>query len=116
MHGVATKYHAPVVVLVDAGTFSAADDLAAALRDDLPGVRFVGRPSGGGTGAPRETRLPRTCMRVTFATMRVWSPQRHWIEGAGIKPDVSVQWTRADVVLGRDPDLRAAVELLEDRG
>lgn len=105
-------YTRPLAVLIDEGTFSAADNLAAFLRDERPAI-FVGRPTGGGTGAPRDITLPRSCAHVSFSTMRVFSPKGRMIEGAGTTPDIAVQWTRSDYSLGRDPDLAAALHALQ---
>jgi carboxyl-terminal processing protease len=104
-------YMRALIVLIDHGTFSAADNLAAYLRDERSAI-FVGRPTGGGTGAPREVTLARSGAQVSFSTMRVFSPRGQMIEGAGTTPDITVQWTRSDYSLGRDPDLAAALRAL----
>lgn len=101
-----------LICLIDEGTFSVADNLAACMRDEHPDVTFVGRPTGAGTGAPRPFQLPRTGATIVFCTMRVYSPSGTLIEGSGVTPDVPVQWTRADVLAGADPDLAAALALL----
>lgn len=106
------RYDRPLVVLIDEGTFSAADNLAACLRDNLPSARFVGRPTGGGTGAPRAIDLPRTGAEVYFCTQRVRGPSGELTEGRGVVPDVAVRWSRDDLLSGRDPDLDAALSLL----
>jgi C-terminal processing protease CtpA/Prc len=104
-------YGRPLAVLIDESTFSAADNLASFLRDRRPAI-FIGRPTGGGTGAPREIVLSHSCARVAFSTIRVFSPKGRMIEATGTVPDVPVQWTRADYSSGRDPDLAAAVRAL----
>lgn len=102
----------PLVVLIDAYTFSTADNVAACLRDVHPDVRFVGRPNGAGSGAPRPFALPRTGASITFCTQRVQGPAGTMTEGVPVQPDVRVAWTRDDLLTGRDPDLAAARELL----
>ncbi|HEX4460168.1 MAG TPA: S41 family peptidase [Polyangia bacterium] len=111
----ANVYQRPVVVLVDEDTFSAADNLAACLRDNRPDIRFVGRPTGAGSGAPRPVQLEHSGVRVYFTTMRVFSPHGYLIESHGVIPDVEVQWSRADLLANRDPDLDAALRLLAPR-
>jgi C-terminal processing protease CtpA/Prc len=106
------RYERPLVVLVDEGTFSAADNLAACLADNLPSARFVGRPTGGGTGAPRALTLSRTGAVVYFCTQRVRGPAGELTDGRGVVPDVAVRWSRDDLLSGRDPDLAAALSLL----
>jgi C-terminal processing protease CtpA/Prc len=106
------RYERPLVVLVDEGTFSAADNLAAGLADNRPAARFVGRPTGGGTGAPRALTLARTGAVVYFCTQRVRGPAGELTDGRGVVPDVAVRWSRDDLLSGRDPDLAAALSLL----
>jgi len=100
-----------LICLIDEGTFSTADNFAACLRDNHSDITFVGRPTGAGTGAPRPFTLTRTKVRVTFCTMRVFSPKGTMIEGTGVKPDVPVRWTRRDVLGPEDADLAKALEL-----
>jgi carboxyl-terminal processing protease len=115
VHGSGPVFHGPVAVLVDEGTFSAADDAAAALQDDRPNTIFVGRRSGGGTGAPREVVLDHSGAAVTFCTMRVYRPRGDLIEGRGVWPDEPVRWTAADLRDGRDPDVDTAVRIVLNR-
>jgi C-terminal processing protease CtpA/Prc len=97
-----------LVVLVDERTFSTSDNLAACLDDLHPDVTFVGRPTAGGTGAPRPFELPRAGAGVAVCTMRVERPAGGLIEGRGTTPDVLVTWTGADLAAGVDLDLAAA--------
>jgi C-terminal processing protease CtpA/Prc len=100
-----------LVVLIDEGVFSTADNFAACLRDVHPDVTFAGRPVGAGTGAPRAVTLPKTGARVWFCTQRVYSPKGKMIEGRGVQPDVKVEWTRKDYLERRDPDLQEALRV-----
>lgn len=106
------RYDKRLVVLIDERTFSTADNLSACLADSLPEATFVGRPTGGGTGAPRAITLERTGASVTFCTQRVYGPAGGLTEGRGVQPDVPVRWTRDDLLSGRDADLEAALALL----
>ncbi|HVR73172.1 MAG TPA: S41 family peptidase, partial [Planctomycetota bacterium] len=107
-------YAGKPVVIVDAGCFSTTDNLVACLADQHPHIRFVGRPTGGGTGAPRTlVTLRHSGIEVTFCVMRVYRPRGELIEGRGTKPHVTVSWSRRDVLERKDPDLAAA--LLEAR-
>lgn len=107
-----TRFLGRLVVLIDEGVFSTADNFAACIRDMHPDVTFVGRPAGAGTGAPRPVTLPRTGAKVWFCTQRVYSPKGKMIEGHGVQPDVKVVWTRKDYLERRDADLEAALGLL----
>jgi C-terminal processing protease CtpA/Prc len=103
-----------VVLLIDAGTFSTASNFARCLRDLHPRLKVVGRPDAAGTGAPRRiVRLPHSLAEITLCTHRVSGPAGVINEGNSIEPDVRVTWTRADLLSGGDPDLAAALALLD---
>jgi len=102
-----------IFILQDQRCFSTTDNLLACLKDLLPGdrVRFIGRPSGGGTGAPRPLiTLPWSGATVTLTVMKVFSPKGRLIEGRGTIPDRLVEWTWNDLIEERDADLAAALE------
>jgi C-terminal processing protease CtpA/Prc len=111
----APPFDGPLLCLIDEWTFSVADNLAACLADTHPDVTFVGRPTGGGTGAPQPFELPASGATVALCTMRVYSPSRGLIEGRGTRPDVVVRLTREDLLTGRDADLEAALGLARRR-
>lgn len=102
-------YVGRLAVLVNETCFSTTDCVCAVLADLYPGVRFVGRPTNGGSGGPTVVaRLPHSKADIQLCVMKVWSPKGRLIEGHGTRPDVPVEWTREDVLEGRDPDLEAA--------
>jgi carboxyl-terminal processing protease len=111
-HSSTTRYAGRVVVLVDEKTGSAADNLARCLRDDRPDIVFVGRTTGGSSGAPREVTLTKSGARVGFCTMRVYGPRGALIEGHGVEPNLPTQRRRADVARSVDVELAAALDLL----
>jgi C-terminal processing protease CtpA/Prc len=109
-HAGGPVYAGRLLVLINEHCFSATDNLCACLADLHPNVRFVGRPTNGGTGGPTViAKLKHSQADVQFCVLQVWSPAGRLIEGRGTKPDVPVQWTRADVIEKRDPDLAAAL-------
>jgi len=109
-------YRGPVVALIDEGCFSTTDNLLRCLDDLHPDFVTVGRPTGGGTGAPRVvSSLPFSGARITLCTQRVYGPLGKLTEGRGTRPDMPVVWTRKDVLEGRDADLDQALRLLRDR-
>jgi C-terminal processing protease CtpA/Prc len=103
-----TAYTGPLAILIDEGSFSATDNFVACVRDNRPNTVVVGRPTGGGTGAPRAFRLPKTGSTVAFCTMRVYRPGGGLIDGRGTIPDVQVNWSRSSYETGVDPDIDAA--------
>ncbi len=105
-----TPYPGQLIVLIDALSFSATDNLLACLHALRPRTAFVGRPSGGGSGAPRlAVKLAHSGFEVGYSTLRVYDPAGGLIEGHGTIPTLPVTKTRADVVAQRDPDLAAAL-------
>lgn len=107
------RFKGQLVCLIDEKTFSVADNIAACLRDQHPNVRFVGQPTGGGSGAPRVFTLPATKARVSFCTMRVYAPNGTYIEGNGVQPELLVRPTRDQMLAGDDAVLEAALATLK---
>lgn len=107
-------YSGPTALLVGPRTFSAAEDWAGYWRSAKLGP-IVGTPTGGSTGQPLSFNLPgggsaRVCTKQDLL------PDGTKFVGVGIKPDIVVPWTVADVRAGRDPQLeRAVMEVLKSR-
>ena len=81
-------WRVPLVVLIDEDVFSVTDNLCRCLDDLHRDVTFVGRPTGGGTGAPRPcVTLEHSGVVIGFCTMRVYGPKGELIEGRGTRPD-----------------------------
>ncbi len=100
-------FRGPVAVLVNARTFSAAEDFAVAF-DAMDRGLLVGEPTGGSTGQPLPFPLPGGgSARVT--TKRDTYPDGRDFVGVGVQPDMPVAPTLADVRAGRDPALEAAL-------
>ncbi|HET6878823.1 MAG TPA: S41 family peptidase [Pirellulales bacterium] len=104
-------YSGRVVVLTDERCFSVTDCVMACLHDLYPDVRFVGRPTHGGSGGPtRLAQLKHSKAELWLCIMRIWGPNGVLIEGQGTHPDVTVQWTRRDILEHTDPDFEAALK------
>jgi carboxyl-terminal processing protease len=107
-----SHYRGAVVVLVDRSSESGAETLAAALqsyhRATILGVRTAGKVMGVDLQEP----LPDGGL-LRVATLDMIAPNGVRLEGRGVTPDVVVQRTAADVARGVDPQLRAAIALLE---
>ncbi len=102
----------PMAVLVDAGTASAAEALAAALaaRDRAP---LVGRRTYGKGAAQIKVPILGSGTAVTVTVARVYGPDETCVEGAGLAPDRPVpEPDDAPPTPADDPAVRAAIDLL----
>lgn len=99
----------PVVVLIDGGSASASEILAAALRD-LKGAVLVGRQSfGKGTVQDAVEFDDKSSLHVTIA--RWLTPNGENVDGVGLAPDVVVERTEEEASAGKDTQLEKAVEI-----
>ena len=108
--GVATDPRIDVIALIDRGTASASEIVAAALQDSGRAM-LVGQRSFGKGTVQQWQELPGEggAFRLTIA--RWLSPSKRWIHNVGIEPDVTVP-VPTDPVPGKDPTLDRALELL----
>jgi C-terminal processing protease CtpA/Prc len=107
---VGTHYRGTLIVLVDESSESGAETLAAALQT-YKRARVVGvRTAGKVMGVDLEEPLPDGGL-LRVATLDMIAPGGIRLEGRGVKPDVKVARTAADVARGVDPQLRAAIAL-----
>lgn len=104
-------YDRPVVLIIDVTNASSAEDFIVSMVDGGR-ARSVGRLTGGMSGNPVSMALPGGGV-ARFSTGDIRRMDGRRIEGAGIMPDVMVTWTLDDFRVGRDPDLDAAVALLQ---
>jgi carboxyl-terminal processing protease len=110
---IAVRLYAPprweggVVLLVDAGCFSACEDLVGSLRG-APGVRIVGETTGGSTGQP-VTLVIDQGFSTRVSARRVALPDGTPFEGRGIDPDTRAGRSATDIAAGVDPALETAV-------
>ncbi|MDR7554071.1 MAG: S41 family peptidase [Armatimonadota bacterium] len=103
----------PVVVLVDEATASAAELLAAALREHL-GAPVVGTPTGGAVEASVVLDLSDgSALSVTVQRLATGLGQR--LEGVGLRPDHAVALAAADLDRGVDPQLLRALAVAAER-
>ena len=99
----------PVVVLVNRGSASAAEVVAAALRDSGR-ARLVGEPTHGkGTVQNVHDLSDRSSLRLTIA--RWLTPSGEAIQGQGVQPDVLVEAEPGEP----DEQLEAARALLAEQ-
>lgn len=102
----------PVVILVNEGTASTSEVIAASLQEQWR-ARIVGtRSCGCALGVLRYRRLA-TGGALAISEIGLVSGLGRRIEGEGVVPDISVELRLADFAQGRDRALEAAVEALQ---
>lgn len=108
--GIATDPSIEVVVLIDRGSASASEIVAAALQD-TGRATIVGQTSFGKGTVQQWQELPGEggAFRLTIA--RWLTPDKRWIHDVGIEPDVVVI-TPPELPEGADPILDAGIEVL----
>jgi carboxyl-terminal processing protease len=108
------NFHAPLVVLVDGDTASAAEIVAGAIKDDGVGTLVGTRTFGKGVVQSVYPLPDGSAFKVT--TARYTTPKGHDIDGIGIAPDVTISEpagaTRGDPAT--DPQLSLAVKTALD--
>lgn len=99
-----------VVILVNAGSASASEIMAGALREH--GVaQLVGTKTFGKGSVQELIKLtPETSLKVTVA--RWLTPNGHNLSHDGLEPDVKVEITQKDIEAKKDPQYDKAVEIL----
>jgi carboxyl-terminal processing protease len=111
--GVATDPAIHVVALIDRGSASASEIVAAALQD-TGRATLVGQRSFGKGTVQQWQELPGEggAFRLTIA--RWLSPDKRWIHNVGIEPDVTVALPSTPIP-GEDPTLNRALGILATR-
>ena len=106
-------YNRPVVVLSDAGCFSATDIFLGAL-ELFPSVTLMGTASSGGSARTQRFRLPQSGIEVRCASMASYRPNGRLYDGRGIEVDVEVKPAPMDFIHdGSNSVLDSAVEFLK---
>ncbi len=111
--GILTKL--PIVVLLDGGSASGSEVLAAALRDNGRGRILGTRSFGKGTVnrlIPLTSCGTTNCGAVYVAVGRWLTPKGEQIEGLGITPDVELPMTSEQYIDEGDIQMFKAIELL----
>lgn len=104
-------YRQPVVVLSNAASFSATDGFLGAFAD-LPGVTLIGQPSGGGSGATQDFRLPNSGIEVALSSMASFRPSGRLYDGNGIEVDIELMPEPEDFLGKSDAVLENAIDRL----
>ncbi len=101
----------PVFVLIDKGSASASEILAAALRVNANAVLVGEKSFGKGTIQDARDFEDGSGLHVTIAK---WlTPDKQWVHKTGIEPDVVVEQTVEDTKANVDKQLNKALELIK---
>ena len=106
----ASHYAKPVFALISPYCFSACDTFAAALKTNHL-AKFVGEPTGGGTGTPQVFDLPYSSFQFRYSVIRGLTSAGTPIEGVGTAPDYYMEPTAIDRAKNRDAQLAQAIAL-----
>lgn len=98
----------PVVVLIDEGSASASEILAAALRDNAAAT-LVGQKSFG-KGTIQDVRNFEDGSGVHITIAKWLTPNKEWVHEKGIEPQIKVEVTAEDIEADKDPQLDKAIE------
>ncbi len=101
-----------VFVLIDGGSASASEILAAGLRDNI-GAKLVGSKSFG-KGTVQDARDFKDGSGVHITIAKWLTPKKEWIHKIGLMPDIVVERTDEDFAAQRDPQLDKALELAQE--
>jgi carboxyl-terminal processing protease len=105
-------YAGPVVILIDAGCFSACEVFSGGLQGLQRALVIGSESSGGGSGPAGVFQLP-SGATISFSTSVAWLPDGQPIDGRGIAPNISVMERARDWAVDRDRVLDRAIKALE---
>lgn len=101
-----------IVVLVNQGTASAAEILAAALKENRSDIILVGEKTFGKGSVQEVIDLKYgALLKVTIA---YWlTPSKKMIDKQGLVPDIEVPMEEEDYLSGKDPQLQKALQIIK---
>jgi len=115
--GLATKV--PIVVLIDGGSASGAEVLAAAIKDNgrgkVVGVRSFGKGTVNQLQPLKNCGDPAGCGALYLSVGRWLTPNGDQIEGLGVKPDIELPMTYDEYVDNGDLQVFKAIDILLGR-
>ncbi|GAD06872.1 S41 family peptidase [Porphyromonas crevioricanis] len=101
------RWYRPVVLLVDRGVYSAANDFVLKMKD-IPHVLVLGDTTGGGAGMPMSSELPNG-WGVRYSASRTLDKNMQDVE-FGISPHKRLPFSEEEAASGRDNLIEAGIE------
>jgi len=105
-------YKGKVVVLTGAKTFSAAEDFVVAFKTMKLGT-LIGSTTGGSSGQPLLFKLPAGGSARVCSKRDTYPDGTDWV-GKGIKPDIEIYNTIANIRTNTDSVVNKAIEFLQE--
>ncbi len=107
--------HAPIVVLMNEGCYSATDIFLSTLKE-IDGVTLIGTASGGGSGRSRRYQLNNSLIEVRLSSIVSFQPNGELYDGVGVQPDIEVkQIGISDILKETDSQLEFALKYLRGK-
>jgi len=112
--GPATFLNHPLVILINQGTASGAEILAAALREQRDDVKLIGEKTFGKGSVQETVNIGRIKIEglLKVTTAHWFTPKGRLIDKKGLEPDIKIELTQEDIEQGKDPQLEKAKEIL----
>ena len=101
-----------IYVLIDEGSASASEILAAALRE-LAGAKIIGAKSFG-KGTIQEAKDFKDGSGVHVTVAKWLTPNKNWVHKTGLEPDIVVERTAEDINNNIDTQLNKVLELARE--
>jgi len=101
-----------IFVLVDEGSASASEILAAALKDNVNAV-LIGKKTFG-KGTIQDAKDFEDGSGIHLTTNKWLTPKKVWVHNEGIEPDITVEFSEEDINNANDVQLNKALELAKE--
>ena len=103
------QYTKPIYILVNEHSFSAATVYTSAFKG-LPNIKIVGVTTDGSSGNSKKMNLNHSNIRVKVSTMLSFQRNGKTLDGNGTKPDIYIPENEAQILKGKDVQLKRLIE------
>jgi carboxyl-terminal processing protease len=107
-------YNKPVIILINAGTFSSSEDYCVKFRGMNRG-KLIGSLTGGSTGNGVRITLLKEVAEANICSKKDISPDGTIFVGVGVKPDIEIKETRLSFIDKKDIVLEKAISELQKK-